>query len=656
MANITVQFATGEPHSYENVPDDVTPDQIEARALQDFPDRKVSHLDRSAVKAEPKKMTADDIPGTPKQPEPAKEPSLYEKGVGAIEAGLATVSGLATGAIAAPYGVAKDIYKRTTGQAPAGVSQADKYAGELMDKAPAQPKSETGKEYLGKVGEVMQNIPAIIPEAGMVKTGAQSLKMEGERFANVPKVGAEVTPETTMKQNVFAEGRKKGYVATPTSVTDTALGATAESITNKTKLTQQSSIKNSAARANDIRTSDLGLPEGSQVTVGELESVRGKLQDSKTAIVSELPEIKTSDEFRSDAKKLLQTYPYLKENHPSIGLGGTVETKEAMEVVRYLRSKADEKLSVPVGKKISPENQAAGKNAFDIANKIEAEIENQIQLSNKPELLDKFKEARKQTAQTYAVQAAMNPATGDISGLKLATMYGKNPDVFTGGLKRAAEHAKAFPADNRDLARVGGHPPLSAWDFLVAGGSAMAGHPMVAMAEISSRTLLPKIAMSDFIQNRLVKNPKFNNYTMKQMDQPTIVELKKGAAAEVAQAKQKAQQATERVLQEAAQGRASNQAKQALIDAARQASKAAESQALMEAGKLRGENMVIDEVSRRVAKEIGKHTQAEIMAQSGKARGEEMIKEIQRQERQAELAKRHREAASLQRQATGNQQ
>ncbi len=48
MANITVTFADGQPHTYNNVPDNITPDQIEQRAGKDFAGRKVQHIDRQA--------------------------------------------------------------------------------------------------------------------------------------------------------------------------------------------------------------------------------------------------------------------------------------------------------------------------------------------------------------------------------------------------------------------------------------------------------------------------------------------------------------------------------------------------------------------------------------------------------------------------------
>jgi hypothetical protein len=66
MADITVKFADGKEHVYSGVPDDVTPDQIEQRAMQDFQGAKIAHLDRVAAQST-------------QQAEPARQPTLLER-------------------------------------------------------------------------------------------------------------------------------------------------------------------------------------------------------------------------------------------------------------------------------------------------------------------------------------------------------------------------------------------------------------------------------------------------------------------------------------------------------------------------------------------------------------------------------------------------
>ena len=50
--SVTVQFADGTSHTYDNVPDDVTPDQIEARAQGEFKDRQIQHIARAPLEGE----------------------------------------------------------------------------------------------------------------------------------------------------------------------------------------------------------------------------------------------------------------------------------------------------------------------------------------------------------------------------------------------------------------------------------------------------------------------------------------------------------------------------------------------------------------------------------------------------------------------------
>jgi hypothetical protein len=43
---VNITFDDGSSHLYQNVPDDVTPDQVEARASKDFKGKKVKNIAR----------------------------------------------------------------------------------------------------------------------------------------------------------------------------------------------------------------------------------------------------------------------------------------------------------------------------------------------------------------------------------------------------------------------------------------------------------------------------------------------------------------------------------------------------------------------------------------------------------------------------------
>jgi len=50
--NITVTFDDGTGHRYENIPDTVTPDMVEARANKDFPGKKIKNIDGGSKPSE----------------------------------------------------------------------------------------------------------------------------------------------------------------------------------------------------------------------------------------------------------------------------------------------------------------------------------------------------------------------------------------------------------------------------------------------------------------------------------------------------------------------------------------------------------------------------------------------------------------------------
>jgi hypothetical protein len=88
--NITVQFADGSRHVYQNVPDDVTPDQVAARAGREFQGKQIRHIDRTT--AEPAAEPERTLGGYAKE---------TLKGLGAGVVGLGENSGYRCGCTAA---------------------------------------------------------------------------------------------------------------------------------------------------------------------------------------------------------------------------------------------------------------------------------------------------------------------------------------------------------------------------------------------------------------------------------------------------------------------------------------------------------------------------------------------------------------------------
>jgi len=621
---------------------------VPGHGIVEFPDGMTDQQIEAAIKANGMSIPMDSkplpplgqqsalIPGqgtdqpTPERPDYV-EPSFSDKARGAVQAGGGAIMGMIGGIPAMGYGAARDIYERTFGDGKAGVNEGDKYAQEAMGKIPFMPKEGSlGQEYLKKAGEVASVLPPVIPELGMLANSSKLSRLKSEALANVPK-----NNDLNMKQTVFREGREYGYKATPSAVKETNTGTVLEAIARKQKIEAETSINNAQIRAKDIRN-DLGLSEGNEISIKDLEDVRANIGTAKDNLIAEYPTMPTDDSFRSLATGLNKKYDYIKEQFPGIANRDEVDTSQAMGLVRYLRQKADEKFSSAIGKKVSPENSLEATNAISAADKIEGMIEDGLAKSGKSDLLDKYKQERIKTAQTYAIQKALNPTTGEVIGSQLAAQHKNNPELFTGALKRAAEHATAFPYNNKEVSRVHGVQAINPMQSALAVTAIATGHPFVAAGEIGLSSMPAKMLTSDWLQNKILKiNPSLDkavkDYTTNalsvKMDNPTRKAYLQAAGEEEAMTRQKMIESRDAVLQAAGKSRAAIQAAEALAKkTATELGRATESRILMEAGEIRGNNMIIDSATRAKARKTGQLAEAQANIDAGLARGENMLK------------------------------
>lgn len=192
---ITVTFDDGSTHQYQNAPDDVTPDQVSARANQEF-GKKVVHLDGGRAT----QSVNQDIPtALPQQQAPTESTADMQNRVinqaltenpiagvvdaakGAVLGGLAGMGGMMYGAAT---GIGKNIlngqYFNDAYQASNDVeNEAAKYA----QKAASQfmPKSEIGNRYLSNAIEAVAPLTdaaaGISPLTSEVNAVAQSAKL-----------------------------------------------------------------------------------------------------------------------------------------------------------------------------------------------------------------------------------------------------------------------------------------------------------------------------------------------------------------------------------------------------------------------------------------------------------------------------------------------
>lgn len=149
---ISVQFADGSSHSYQNVPDSVTADQVIARVRKDFSDRSPIHIDRSDIKEPETGFLGSIAKGTK---------SLLSSGLTALES------------VTAPEEAAKAGLKRQeeiSKQYGEGIT-LDKLK-EIYEKEGLLPAA---KEVVGAIpGAIGEQLPNIAATAGGARLGAMA--------------------------------------------------------------------------------------------------------------------------------------------------------------------------------------------------------------------------------------------------------------------------------------------------------------------------------------------------------------------------------------------------------------------------------------------------------------------------------------------------
>lgn len=167
--NITVTFADGTAHTYQNAPDDVTPDQVQMRAEKEY-GKSVAALDGGKSTS-----MANQIPGNvganTKLTPSAPEDSLLQKIGGAGEAALSLGTGMVGGAVGGLAGLYKGITGGKYGTQ-AGVREAADTAHEVAGNLTYQPRTQTGNKLVQAAGNALSDsgIIAVTPMVGELST------------------------------------------------------------------------------------------------------------------------------------------------------------------------------------------------------------------------------------------------------------------------------------------------------------------------------------------------------------------------------------------------------------------------------------------------------------------------------------------------------
>lgn len=202
---VVITFNDGTSHTYKNVPDDVTREQVKARVAREFSSRSVASIERLAQGAGPGEIpvaptaaqvaagaTVPQAPAATRPVAPAgPPPSIGDQAVGALEAlgtvGSAATTGLVSAAAGGFQAVAEQLLTGNFGTPQAAQAIEDAVA-KGMAAGTYVPRTPAGQEAVGAIGEALQNLP---PVAGVTGTLANASSMAGPAARQALAAGAE---------------------------------------------------------------------------------------------------------------------------------------------------------------------------------------------------------------------------------------------------------------------------------------------------------------------------------------------------------------------------------------------------------------------------------------------------------------------------------
>jgi hypothetical protein len=288
---------------------------------------------------------------------------------------------------------------------------------------------------------------------------------------------------------ILAEGKRLGMVAPPTQAHPGAINRTLESVGGKAATQQDASIKNADA-AYAVAQREAGLGPNTPLNEANLEAARHTLAQPYRDIAALEPTgVLSHPPFKSPSKTL--------------------------EEIRELRIKA-KGLWNHFNKDGAPSIREAALQASGKADELEVTLEAYARQANRPDLVEKLRNARTAIAKNYTVTRAMTGSSFDAAKLSQLESRGKAP--LTGDLKTVMDMYREFPKA-MTAPQAGGSPgvnQLLPWLTMPAGGSigTMLGGPSggVAgtMAGLAAGQAIPPAVRSLILSNwyqSLMANP-----------------------------------------------------------------------------------------------------------------------------------------------------
>jgi hypothetical protein len=451
--NITVTFEDGTTHVYQNAPDNLTPDMVQARAQQDF-GKTITALDggRSAAPI-PQAEMAGQIPGQRSISQKEAPLTTAEKIRGAIETPFALGANMLSGPVTYLAGALGPDVQRT-----------------VAENIQYQPRTRVAQNALESVGRATEGLPPFMPTMGISTAASQAARPVKNALVNeagLIKSAVEIPFEqraARINQENIAQSVKNapqieaaqkaaelGIVLNPAASNPTKM--------NKVKgvVIGNKAIDTKAAALNDTRWGELakeemGLPADTVLDKKAFETARDNIS-GPYRVIEQMPALSPTQEVGAALNKLRQSEELIGGAKVKAAIDGLVDDAMAkigqglsggqvIKNIRQMRTDAqDIYKSKKAGAALSPEDVALADTKMGVANALESLIEANIQ---DPKALDDFRKARIGMAKTYAYEAATDLNTGKVDPMAIAKMT-KGDNSLTGTIADIGKIAGNFP-------------------------------------------------------------------------------------------------------------------------------------------------------------------------------------------------------------------
>lgn len=282
--------------------------------------------------------------------------------------------------------------------------------------------------------------------------------------------------------------------AAPLGESPSKLSQALSAMAGKIKINQMASVKNQGV-TNDIVASDLGLPEGTELNKSVIGQVRDAANQAYERVATAAPHIDPNNDsqYLTDVTSLggrssaaAAAFPKSWSNAGIDDLQDDLlnpngfSAQAALDQVRHLRAQAVSNFSSN-----NPQDGALGVAQRQGADALDDLIERHLQSNPATSgLVDQYKSARQLLAKTYDAEAALNPATGNVSAARLGALLRKGRPI-SGGMEDVARASLAFPKATQNPDAFGNNENFSVLDAGAAAGAFATGHPGIAAGIIA---------------------------------------------------------------------------------------------------------------------------------------------------------------------------